>query len=37
LLRKELGWEPSQSLFEGLSKTYPWIENQIAISLAKTA
>ena len=37
LLRKELGWEPSQPLFEGLSKTYPWIENQIAISLAKTA
>jgi len=29
LLRKELGWEPSQTLFDGLSKTYPWIYSQI--------
>jgi nucleoside-diphosphate-sugar epimerase len=29
LIRKELGWSPSQSLFEGLSKTYPWINSQL--------
>ncbi len=29
LLRRELGWEPSQSLFDGLSKTYPWIYGQM--------
>jgi nucleoside-diphosphate-sugar epimerase len=29
LLRKELGWEPSQRLFDGLSKTYLWISGQL--------
>jgi nucleoside-diphosphate-sugar epimerase len=29
MLRKEIGWAPSQSLYEGLSKTYPWIESQL--------
>ncbi len=29
LIRKELGWAPSQSLYEGLSRTYPWIESQL--------
>ncbi len=29
LLRKELGWEPSQSLFQGLTKTYTWINSQM--------
>lgn len=29
LLRKELGWEPSQSLFDGLSKTFTWISAQM--------
>jgi nucleoside-diphosphate-sugar epimerase len=29
LLREKLGWEPSQSLYAGLSKTYPWIAAQI--------
>jgi GDP-D-mannose 3', 5'-epimerase len=29
LIRRELGWAPSQSLFDGLSKTYPWIEGQL--------
>ncbi len=29
LIRKELGWAPSQSLREGLSLTYPWIESQV--------
>jgi nucleoside-diphosphate-sugar epimerase len=28
-LREVLGWEPSISLKEGLSKTYPWIESQV--------
>jgi len=32
LLRKELGWEPRRSLFEGLSKTYPWIHGQMQAS-----
>lgn len=29
LIRKELGWEPSQSLKTGIEKTYQWIYNQI--------
>lgn len=29
LLRKELGWAPAQSLYDGLSKTYPWIAGQM--------
>jgi GDP-D-mannose 3', 5'-epimerase len=29
LIRKELGWSPSQSLYEGLSRTYPWINSQL--------
>jgi len=29
MIRRELGWWPSQSLYEGLSKTYPWIEGQL--------
>ena len=37
LLRKNLGWEPSQSLFEGLSKTYPWICSQLQAALAESA
>jgi nucleoside-diphosphate-sugar epimerase len=37
LLRQELNWEPTQSLYEGLSKTYPWIESQLFASLKKTA
>ena len=35
LLRKELGWEPSQSLFDGLSRTYPWIYDQMQASSKK--
>jgi nucleoside-diphosphate-sugar epimerase len=30
LIRQELGWAPSQSLADGLAKTYPWIVNQMA-------
>jgi nucleoside-diphosphate-sugar epimerase len=29
LLRQELHWEPSQSLHDGLTKTYAWIAGQI--------
>jgi nucleoside-diphosphate-sugar epimerase len=29
LLRKELGWEPNQSLYEGLERTYAWIADQV--------
>ena len=29
LIRKELGWDYSQSLEEGISKTYDWIVGQI--------
>jgi nucleoside-diphosphate-sugar epimerase len=37
LLRKELGWAPTQTLFDGLSKTYPWIAGQLSAALKKTA
>jgi GDP-D-mannose 3', 5'-epimerase len=33
LLQKELDWAPSQSLYAGLSKTYPWIACQMQASL----
>jgi nucleoside-diphosphate-sugar epimerase len=29
LIRKELGWDYSMTLEEGISKTYNWIEDQI--------
>ena len=29
LIRKELGWNYSQTLEEGIRKTYDWIEEQI--------
>ena len=29
LYRKLIGWEVSQPLFEGMRKTYKWIENQV--------
>ena len=29
LIRKELGWDYSQSLEEGIEKTYAWIVEQI--------
>jgi nucleoside-diphosphate-sugar epimerase len=30
LIRKTLGWEPSQTLRAGLEKTYAWVESQVA-------
>jgi nucleoside-diphosphate-sugar epimerase len=30
VIREELGWGPSQRLYDGLAKTYPWIVSQIA-------
>ena len=29
LIRKKLNWEPSQSLLEGMKKTYLWINKQV--------
>jgi hypothetical protein len=30
MLRRVLGWEPRITLEEGLARTYPWIEQQVA-------
>jgi GDP-D-mannose 3', 5'-epimerase len=32
-LREVLGWEPQISLEEGIARTYPWIEEQVAAQL----
>lgn len=37
LLRQTLDWEPELSLEEGLSRTYTWIESQVAEKLAQHA
>jgi len=29
VIRRELGWDYSQTLEEGIAKTYDWIEDQI--------
>lgn len=29
LIQEKLGWAPSESLLDGLAKTYPWIEAQV--------
>lgn len=29
LIKKELGWAPSTKLYDGLTKTYAWIEQQV--------
>ena len=29
LIREKLGWDYSQTLEEGIAKTYSWIENEI--------
>ena len=28
LIKKKLGWAPSESLYDGLQKTYVWIVDQ---------
>lgn len=33
LMQERLHWQPSQSLEEGLRKLYPWIEEQVRLSL----
>jgi len=37
LIRQKLGWEPSQSLREGLEKTYWWIAQQVENARAEVA
>jgi nucleoside-diphosphate-sugar epimerase len=32
LIRERLGWGPKESLRDGIAKTYPWIEKQVALS-----
>jgi GDP-D-mannose 3', 5'-epimerase len=34
LIRKELGWEPSIRLQDGLERTYRWIYDQLALAVA---
>ena len=37
LILKELGWEPTTSLREGLATTYKWIEEQVEEASCKTS
>ena len=32
LIKKKLGWAPSESLYDGLQKTYVWIVDQVALN-----
>jgi hypothetical protein len=32
LIRERLGWGPKESLRDGIAKTYPWVEKQVALS-----
>ena len=34
LIKAKLGWEPTETLREGLEKTYPWIKQQLENKLA---
>jgi len=34
LIAEKLGWKPSRSLYEGLEKTYRWIEEQVRVAPA---
>jgi len=36
LIAKELGWQPSYGLYEGLQRTYAWIEQQIEKQQGRT-
>jgi nucleoside-diphosphate-sugar epimerase len=35
LIKQKLGWEPTQSLYDGLQKTYAWISEQVRNKQAK--
>ena len=35
LINEKLGWAPSERLYDGLKKTYSWIEEQIKKSLVE--
>ncbi|MBA54428.1 MAG: NAD-dependent dehydratase [Pseudomonadales bacterium] len=35
LIHEKLGWKPTETLYEGLKKTYPWIAQQVAESYKK--
>jgi nucleoside-diphosphate-sugar epimerase len=37
LIRFKLGWAPSRSLYEGLAKTYAWIDAQVQAAEDRTA
>jgi nucleoside-diphosphate-sugar epimerase len=37
LIRAKLGWEPTMRLREGLAKTYPWIQEQVAAATPLSA
>ncbi len=37
LIREKLGWEPTMTLKEGLARTYPWIEAQLARKRGRNA
>lgn len=37
LLHRNLGWEPTQSLYDGLSKTYSWISSQLQLGSEKSS
>ena len=36
LIRERYGWEPTTPLVEGLTTTYRWVHEQVAMELAKT-
>ncbi len=36
LIAEKLGWKPSRSLYEGLQKTYSWIEEQVSSAVQST-
>jgi len=35
LIFEKLGWKPTESLYDGLKKSYPWIAAQVASKVAK--
>ncbi len=37
LFEEKLGWRPSQTLNEGIKKTYPWIERQVELMRGSNA